>query len=168
MRKLGYGGCHLNDAGFSTIDYDTNVPTDIVFIEWNTTALVKFDEKKIRYMAGVLLKKGIMPIFLILARSDSISPESKRKCEQQVKDFCSDNNLICLDYRYLINPEEDLRDFVHTNLSGAMKYANQIYSDLTQIVGELKNSPFPSLDYFEYSISAVRSLLLDVIQDQRL
>jgi hypothetical protein len=129
--KKGFGGCHINDAGLLNIAVDADEEIDICFLEWNTTGLDRFEEGTLRYMAATLIDKGILPIFLILARADSISLDSRRLSEKQVLNFCIENGIPYLDYRGLINPELDLRDVVHTNFSGAVKYAKALFKDLT-------------------------------------
>jgi hypothetical protein len=78
---------------------------------------------KLLYIVGILFKKKIIPIFLILARKSNI--KNNRICENQIKNLCFKFNLMFLDYHLIINPKYDLKkDGVHTNKSGAIKYAN--------------------------------------------
>lgn len=163
-----YGGCHLNDAGFLNIDSDTSHSVDICFLEWNTTGLDNFETLQIRYIVNILLSKKIVPVFLILLTSDSLSLNSKRKCEAQVINFCIDNNLHYFDYRKLIDPAIDLRDDVHTNELGAIKYANAIYSDLLNIINELPNYIFPVNLIFDYSINAMPDLSIKITEGSSL
>jgi hypothetical protein len=57
IRKRAYGACHINDAGFLNINRDTKTKTDICILEWNTTKLNYFNENKILYIIGTLVKK---------------------------------------------------------------------------------------------------------------
>jgi hypothetical protein len=162
LRKKGYGGCHFHDAGFLTIDTDTDEPTDICILEWNTTGQGWFDENKLTYVAGKLMSKKIMPIFLILARADTIN--ANRKSEDQILDFCSKNKILCLDYRNLINPQIDLRDNVHTTEQGAIKYAQKLYGDLLAFLGVFNKESIQLLKFPNYRINPMRDLAICMIE----
>lgn len=161
LRRSGYGGCHLNDAGFLTINSDTNEVTDVCVLEWNTTGLSIFDEQKLQYMAGVLLSKDILPVFLILARRDTI--QNSRDSERQVIKFCTDNNLLCLDYRDTVGIECGLRDDVHTNEIGANMYADRLFYDLIDNKLNISNVGL-YFNYKEFNIYSLRNIVLDVIE----
>jgi len=152
VRKSSYGSCHINDAGFLNINSDTESKTNFCFLEWNTTDLNNFDMNKLLYIIGILFKKKIIPIFLILATKSNI--KNDRICENQIKYLCLKFNLMFLDYRLIINPKQDLKkDGVHTNKSGAIKYANQLFKDLLVLKNNLNNFIFTKFNFFNYKIS---------------
>jgi hypothetical protein len=152
IRKRAYGGCHINDAGFLNINSDTASKTNFCFLEWNTTALNNFDMNKLLYIIGILLKKKIIPIFLILATESNIKKD--RICENQIRNLCLKFNLMFLDYRLIINTKQDLKkDGVHTNKSGAIKYAKQLFKDLLVLKNNLNNFIFTKFNFFNYKIS---------------
>lgn len=131
LHKAGYGGCHFNDAGFLTIKKDIlEKKFDIVFLEWNTPGSASFDVEKLEYLISTLVENSILPVFLILARVDNIID---RVLEQQINFFCSENSILKLDLRALINPKIHLRDDVHTNEIGALIYANNIIKYINKI-----------------------------------
>jgi hypothetical protein len=121
-------------------------------LEWNTTALNNFDMNKLLYIIGILFKKKIIPIFLILATKSNIKKD--RICENQIRNLCLKFNLKFLDYRLIINLKQDLKkDGVHTNKSGAIKYAKQLFKDLLVLKNNLNNFIFTKFNFFNYKIS---------------
>lgn len=159
LRKKGYGGRHLNDAGFLTIGYDTEYVTDICFLDWNSTGLDFFDDDKLKYIIGTLLDKKIVPIFLIFARADSLDGLSNRRSESQIIKFCDKYEIPLLDLRNAVSVKDDLRDVVHTNINGALKYANLIFSYLTKF----DVNSFKCINFFYPKFSINR--ILDVNGD---
>jgi hypothetical protein len=137
LSRKGYGGCHFNDAAFVNIASDTSDAPDICVLDWNTTGLPEFDQSKLSYVSGVLLERGILPVFVIFA-SEQNTAETERAAERQVIDFCRTNALPLWDYRDRIVRETHLRDTVHTNIAGAKIYADCIFVDLTKLMREIK------------------------------
>jgi len=164
IRKEGYGGSHLDDAGFMTLDADTRDVPDLCFLDWNTTSLAEFDEEKLRYMAGMLLDKGVVPVFLILAQPDSVS--GMRRSERQVADLCAEAGLPCLDYRGLVSPETDLRDGTHTSPRGADIYAARLCEDMDAILARIDALRSLRIAYHPFAIRAVRGLRIDVRENE--
>lgn len=166
--RKAYGGCHFDDAGFLTLASDLNEfdSLDVCLLEWNTTGLSKFDPEKLKYVVGTLVNRKIVPIFLILAREDTVA--SSRECELQVLKFCQDFGVLCFDYRTLISPFSDLRDVVHTNLSGAVKYAQRLYTDLLNISECLYKCFGSEFLYKKYEIFSMRGVSLDVLEQKKL
>jgi hypothetical protein len=159
LSKKGYGGCQLDNAGFITIDADTNVDMDMCVLEWNTIGSSIFNEAILKHIVVTLLKKNIIPIFLILARNSPSDQKLKVLCEDKIISFCKANNLFFLDYRSLIVPSEDLRDDVHTNINGALKYAQSLSVDLKMISNKISaDFSFPVLGQSQYTISSIREL----------
>lgn len=128
FHKCGYGGCHLEDGAFATIDADSNGDYSICFLDWNTTGNPEFEQYKLKYIVETLLNKKTLPVFLIFPRTETLSKD--RTCEIQVKQICEEYDLLCLDYRNHVDPQKHLRDFVHTNTAGGMLYAKLITRDL--------------------------------------
>lgn len=162
LHKKGYGGSHLGDAGFFNIDSDTKIPLDLCFLEWTTTAASKYDIKKLCYVVNLLLKKNILPIFLILARSDNITININRECERQVIDFCNQHKIPYLDYRYMIDINNDLRDITHTKTSGAVKYANSLFIDIPIIFNKYKNIQLSCINSPLYKIKSFEDVSFEV------
>jgi hypothetical protein len=63
VKKSSYASCHINDAGFLNINFDTESKTNFCFLEWNTTALNNFDMNKLLYIIGILFKKKLFLFF---------------------------------------------------------------------------------------------------------
>ena len=128
----GYGGCHFSEAGVLTIaeDLDELSGVDVCVLEWNTTVLSHFKLEDLHYVVNVIATRNILPVFLILARLETI--ENDRESESIVINFCKKNKLPLLDLRNGITAS-DLRDEVHTSETGALKYAYEIQSWLQNI-----------------------------------
>ena len=163
ITKKGYGGSHFGDAGFLTLDNDTIGNIDICLLEWNTTSQSAFEEAKLQYMVDLLKNKGIITIFLILARTDNLTSDTSRMCERQVTIYCQENSIGLLDYRSLIEPELDLRDNVHTNTRGACKYAEKLNIDIRFITDNFKQqSPVGPATKLRYCVSADQGINMDI------
>jgi len=165
LSKKGYGGCHLDDAGFVNLHSDISSEIDVCILEWNTTGLERFDHEKLRYMVGFLMEKNIAPIFLILAKFDNIT--NPRPCDLQVLDFCSEYNILCLDYRGKIDPAIHLRDGVHTNEIGAKVYADSLYLDLFCKIDFFESYAPRAFDYKNFFIDSHRDLIIDAPEGAR-
>jgi hypothetical protein len=166
LSKKGYGGCHFNDAGFLTFRTDIPSDTNVCILEWNTTGLSEFNEDKLKYVAGYLIDKKITPVFLILARKDNIL--KPRICDLQVLNFCSQNNILCLDYRSKILPDKHLRDEVHTNEAGAKVYANSLFSDIFLKINYFSFFYPTSFKYRDFIIDSHRDTVFDAAEGQKI
>lgn len=142
--RCGYGGCHLEDAAFATIDKDSDGGFDICFLEWNTTGNPEFETKKLEYIVEVLLSKKVLPVFLILPRTETL--RRNRTAENQVHEIALKYNIFVCDYRSQVEAEKHLRDFVHTNTAGGMLYARLIRKDLHRLSQIVKTYEFKKYD----------------------
>lgn len=128
----GYGGCHFSEAGVLTLanDLDNLTDVNVCVLEWNTTVLSSFKEEDLFYVLNVILQRRILPVFMILARLETI--KSDRDSEISVASICRKFNIPLLDFRDDVC-EADLRDEVHSSESGALKYANKLYNWLLNL-----------------------------------
>jgi hypothetical protein len=132
---------------------------DMCVLEWNTIGSSIFNDEILKHIVITLSKKNIIPIFLILARNNLNGLSTKVLCDDKIISFCKVNNLFFLDYRPLIVPSEDLRDDVHTNIKGALKYSQSLNVDLKLINNKLSaNFSFPALGQSLYTVSSIREL----------
>jgi len=127
VSALGYGACHLDDAGFYNFKEVIDRKPDVCVMEWNTTGLAEFNNFKIMSMINEARYSNINIAFLILPRTDT-NLNINRKAEIQIKKLAEAQKVPLLDLRYIENISECLRDNVHTNSYGAVKYANAIYN----------------------------------------
>ena len=165
LNKKGYGGCHFNDAGFLTLRTDLPNLVDVCVLEWNTTGLNEFNLSKLDFVVGYLLDRKVFPVFLILARKDNFF--APRVCDLQILKFCSDKNILCLDYRNKINPELHLRDIVHTNELGAAVYAQNLFLDLFSSFDYMNEYAPLISSYRNFLIDSHRGLILDALEGDR-
>lgn len=164
VESRGYGGNHIADAGFLTIARDVSEDTDICFLEWSTAGLNELPIEKFQYMLEVLYSKRVMPVALVLARDSNI--EKDRPGDTQLAEVCKANDVPVLDYRSMIVPEEDFRDYVHTTLSGATKYADQLISDLDRLVERYKQWQPPVVEELKYQIDCSEKLDLTLSEGE--
>jgi hypothetical protein len=128
--QKGYGGMHLNDAGIIKInDVIDNTP-NVCFINWFSSGYIETNKDKLYYYLDIIVRKLMLInckiCFLLLDRRDM--------CENRLIMFnlvIEYSNLYNLDYIELYNNSnvnELLRDDVHTNESGAIFYATEIFN----------------------------------------
>ena len=136
LNKHGFGGCHLNDAGFLTISDIISEAPDLCILDWNTTALSEFDIHKVSYITDSLIKANIKPVYVIFAREDNVNYD--RVSEVQIKTFCEEHLIELWDLRSIVNIEFHLRDVVHTNENGAKLYSEVLYEKILFLAKENK------------------------------
>jgi hypothetical protein len=165
ISSKGYGGCHFDDAGVLNLINDVNHEGDVFacVLEWNTTGLSAFSMDDISYSAGSLVAQGIVPIFLILGRIETLNKD--RRAETSVIEFCKSHNVPLWDLRGICD-RNDFRDDVHTNISGAKK----ISARLAEIIrGAALSLPEPGSITFPHRIINSTDLLeIDVIENSSL
>lgn len=147
IKKFGYGGMHLSDAGMCFIDTVLKYKPNYVFIDWFSTDYMEQSIKTEQYIDTILYKFSCINcavIFLIL-------PEVRSDCRQAEKDsfydFCRNQlnkrNAYFIDLAKEI-PTNDLsnylRDDIHTTVYGAKKYAELIKKHLQAVPPYLLNN----------------------------
>jgi hypothetical protein len=164
--KMGYGGTHLNDAGFLNLTSDTAGDYDLCVLDWNDTALSSFDEAKLRQMAGGLLERGIVPVFVILYTYNQ--QREGRQSETQVKTLCEAYELECWDLREHVEPDRHTRDGVHTTLEGAQLYARLISERLEQIRPKLSKYREVQIEFDPIAVDLWNGELSEIPEGYRL
>jgi hypothetical protein len=177
--RLSFPACHFNDAGFIFHDKVLDINPSVCVLEWNTTGVDFFDEKKLLCVLQNFFQAGIMPAFLILPRSDT-NMYQDRKAERQVLEVCEKYKLPILDLRPFVDIDLHLRDNVHTNAFGAKFYAELIgswlyefyphkynfgenlnlikpYFDPALLVNSFVMKDFKNIAYSEVSLSCEKS-----------
>ncbi len=149
--KVGYGGTHFNEGSIS-LERDilnSRGLIKICFLEWQTAQTDSFSEYKLRHIIGILLRQKIVPVFLILARKDCL--HFNRDSDESVFKISEEIGIPVLDYRGIINHEEDLRDVCHTNANGAKKYAIKLFEDIPNILK--RSESILNIDHSFYKLS---------------
>lgn len=164
--RKGYGGTHLNEAGFLNLAADTAGEYDVCVLDWNDTGLSRFDEPKLRQMAGGLLERNIVPVFMILYTYNQ--QKAGRKAEAQVKALCDAHGLECWDFREKVEPDLHTRDGVHTTLEGAKLYAKLISDRLEQIRPKVPRYRNIKIEFDRIEIDLWQGELRDVPEGHRL
>ncbi|WP_298637112.1 hypothetical protein [uncultured Umboniibacter sp.] len=166
VQSKGYGGNHIGDAGYLTINRDVPADVDVCFLEWSTPEQKSLPREKFLYMLDILHGKSILPIVLILARKDNIAGD--REFDRELLKLCEENDVKVLDYRSLIVPDVDLRDAVHTKESGALKYSQAIIDELSSIQTSLESWKPPRGGPLAFSINSLSELTITLEEGQAL
>lgn len=133
--RLSYPSSQFYNAGFYNIPRIDSLSTkpDCVFFEWSTTGETEFDSNKLKYYINFLISKKIIPVFLLLPKKDTFN--FNRPCDAQLYQLNKEYGVPLLDFRDLLdkhNPDDMLRDNVHTTEFGAKLYAERIVSFLEE------------------------------------
>lgn len=128
-RRLSFGSSQFDNAGFFNLlsILNSQQKPDIVFFEWSTTSENNYNADKLDYFVTSLLHHNILPVFLILPRTDTF--KENRKSEFLLYELADTFDVPLLDLRYLLHKypaTELLRDIVHTTQFGANIYARKI------------------------------------------
>jgi hypothetical protein len=167
ISSKGYGGCHFSPTAILTVirDVSAEAMVDVCVLEWNTTGLGYFSGDDLAYVVGSLVEMNVRPVFLILGRLETL--RSNRQAEDSVLDFCLRNDIFVWDLRSCVGAS-DFRDVVHTNNSGAMKYAVELSKLVTSFDFCSDKKSQTSIDFKRREISVTEPLLIDVAENSTL
>ena len=135
IEKLGMGGRHLFPTAICFIDEVIEKKPDYCFIAWFNDHHKYIHKELLIECLSIICKKLIdiqcMPIFLLLGGdNDRTTHPLNINRKNNIKEFCKDNNLPCLDILENDNFKKQtlnkpyLRDYVHTNELGSQLYAD--------------------------------------------
>lgn len=131
--RLPFGASHLQFAGLAMIQKVLDEKPDYCILDWVTPSTNSFPDGIVDRINNILLVNKIIPIWVLFPRTDDI--EASRECCRQVEAAQSELvkvfNFQLSDYREF-DLAKILRDVVHTNLEGAVRYANFVH----QIINE--------------------------------
>lgn len=151
FHQLGFGSNHFDDAGYLYFSKLLETSPDIVFLDWHTTGLAKFDSVKYDYIIEKLLEKNCVVVNLILPRKGCSERENIKQSRWYQEKGVKQVNF----YQLLDEQEIDkcLRDVVHTNQYGGVMYgkiiskviegmlqAKQIDKDDGEVIAPLQNA----------------------------
>lgn len=135
FHQLGFGSNHLDDAGYLYFSKLLETSPDIVFLEWHTTGLAKFDSAKYDYIIKKLLDINCIVVNLILPFKRCIGKPERENIKQtrwyQEKGVRQINFYKLLDEKEI---DKCLRDEVHTNMYGGLVYGKIISKVIEDIL----------------------------------
>ena len=127
IKKFGYGGMHLPDAGICFIDTVCNYKPDIVFIDWFSTDYMQQSDRTLQCIDTILYKFSLIKCIVVFL----IFPERRTDGRQQEKesfyDFCrkalKERNAYFIDISSKFENSDlsnILRDSIHTTVQGGV------------------------------------------------
>ena len=135
---------------------------DLVFLDWNTTGELSFDQHILQEFFSILTRLNIVCIFLLLPRlHDKDNYVLDLPSANQIIKLANSPNAHVLDLRFhkLFNPSIHLRDCVHTTSCGASFYSTEIYKFCIDF-NLFKSPKRSSLSKLSLSSECVSSLTL--------
>lgn len=143
IERVAFGASQYEYAGYAFMQDVIEARPNICIIDWLTPSMPAFNAFKIDLLNRALLEINCLPIWVYFPRTNSydVVPEAYK----QVKKSSNDFSLDFIDLResmpgFMNDPSKYLRDAVHTNLEGAICYANKI--------SEVVNNVMPKLDEY--------------------
>jgi hypothetical protein len=155
VNQYGYGGMYITDAGICFIDDILLTRPEYCFLDWFSPACYRPPEKIKDYLDAIvrkLLNVGCYPIFLFFYRQ-KMDPGWFQMFDY-LQEYASRYNINCVDLSNLENPDQYLRDSIHTNETGAKKYGdiiskkfnNMVFKNYTDLPEQNKFSKINFLD----------------------
>lgn len=137
LDRVTAGSSHFNDAGYCLLDKVISLNPDVVFLDWNSTSLAKFDPILFGSFLEKLQQARAHAVFMLLPRKSCLKNYKERPNTAQVLNSIGPK-VDCLDlYEELKLDEalcfEYLRDECHTTPFGAEKYAKTIIRKIDKI-----------------------------------
>lgn len=137
IKKFGYGGMHLPDAGICFIDKVLSYNPELCLIDWFSTDFMEQSENTLQCIDTILYKFSLINCAVVFL----IFPERRTDGRQQEKefffDFCrtalKERNTTFIDISDELKEtdlSEILRDSIHTTIHGGGYYADLIKEKL--------------------------------------
>lgn len=135
IQQFGYGSMYITDAGICFIDNVIDQKPDYCFLDWFSPACYRPPKKIKDYIDAIiekLFKIECHPIFLFFYRKNM----DNRWFEMfdYIKEYGKNLNINNIDLSKIKNPDQYLRDTIHTNDHGSEKYANLINKEFNKMI----------------------------------
>jgi lysophospholipase L1-like esterase len=133
-----YPGNRLTDAGLILAQEILPQKPDIVILELTIEDRSRgsdFDERHLTHLTQIFIKSGTIVIFFAMPKPDRDDPEEDLACEM-IRRFAETANLpFCAAYLPPGSKRSDYyRDGVHTNVNGALFYADVLARFLKELM----------------------------------
>ena len=137
LDRVTAGSSHFNDAGYCLLDKVISLNPDVVFLDWNSTSLAKFDPILFSSFLLKLQQAKAYAVFMLLPRKSCLLNYKERANNDQVFNHIN-SKVGCLDLYEELKIDEALcskylRDECHTTPIGAKKYAETIIRKINDI-----------------------------------
>jgi hypothetical protein len=135
INQFGYGGMYITDAGVCFIDELISTKPDYCFLDWFGPP--RHPERIKDYLdaiVGKLFEISCHPIFLFFYRKQLDT--GRFIMLDYLKAYASRYNINCINLSNLENPDQYLKDSVHTNETGAKKYGDIISEEFNNMIFE--------------------------------
>lgn len=130
IQQFGYGGMYITDAGICFIDDIICQKPEYCFLDWFSPACYRPPEKIEEYLDAIvekLLNINCHVIFLFFYRKQ-MDPGWFQMFDY-LKQYANQYNIVCYDLSNLSDPDQYLRDNIHTNSLGSEKYGQIIHNN---------------------------------------
>lgn len=127
--QFGYGGMYIHDAGICYIDEVLSHRPNFCFLDWFSPAYYLPHQDIEQYLNVILYKLlqiNCHPIFLFFYR-DKLD-DIWISMFQYLKKYADNHNINYIDLSHLDQPDQYLKDSIHTNDVGSMYYGNLIHT----------------------------------------
>lgn len=134
IHRITAGSCGIKDAGLALIDDVVNLNPDICILEWCTSGETNCTYDNISSIYNKLTSNNILPINLVLPRSDR--DQTQTDVYKYTKEISNKYDLPFWDLSEQVDRtliELILRDSVHTNHIGAKLYSEFITFQLIKL-----------------------------------
>jgi len=166
IQQHGYGGMYITDAGICFADQVVSEKPNYCFLDWFSPACYRPPEKIDQYLDAIvekLLEINCCPIFLFFYRQQ-MDPGWFEMFDY-LKRYASQYNINYVDLSRLTNPDQYLRDGIHTNLLGSAEYAQIIHNNFhamsfTKTDISLKKNKYSNILSIDTSITATTYIKL--------
>ena len=139
VRKHGFGGMHLCDAGMCFLDQVLENKPNYCYIDWFSTGYRSTGDETMEYINTLIARLTLIQckiVFLFLPYRE----DDKRDFYLHCKTILSNKNIHYLAIDELVEPKDIntiLRDSIHTTDKGSEKYAEYISNDYHAVKLEL-------------------------------
>jgi hypothetical protein len=133
--QFGYGSMYITDAGVCFIDEVVSTRPEYCFLDWFSSACYHPPENIKDYLdaiVGKLFDIGCHPVFLLFYRKQ-MDPRWFVMFNY-LKTYANQYNINCIDLSNLEDPDQYLRDNIHTNEVGAKKYGDVISEEFNNMI----------------------------------
>jgi hypothetical protein len=155
ISQFGYGSMYIQDAGICYIDDVISVSPDYCFLDWFSSACYRPPEKIKDYLDAIVQKLfsiNCHPIFLFFYRKNM--DNGWFTMFDYLKNYANTHNINVIDLSKIDNPDDNLRDSIHTNDLGSQYYAtfinkqfhNMKFKNYTRNIQQNKFSNVLSID----------------------
>lgn len=165
IHQHGYGSMYITDAGVCFIDDVLSTRPEYCFIDWFSPG--RYTSEKIKPYLDAIVEKifhiNCHPIFLFFYRKDI--DKSWFNMFDYVKSYADTYDIKYIDLSRLNNPNQYLRDNIHTNDLGAQYYGTLINEQFHKMkfknyMRNIQQNKFSNINCIDINITATKFIEL--------